>query len=210
MVEDWGTVDVQLSGDGVTDGAAKVTAIKLEDCIPAAQAVSSHGAIHMTRTVYRAPIHPAGVDVLTVELRETKGKDCDVLLTLKPSTGTKLGERTARIGGRAVIVLPREITDDQELLDWGFCDEASALPGWAKPQGKCDSAFRNIRAGMGGVPIVYRFAVTPGSQASVALGLCESSLGRTRASGLCAVASKERILRRWIQSASGGNISPVC
>ena len=45
--------------------------------------------------------------------------------------------------------------------DWGYCDEAATLPTWAKPEGNCDPAFRNIRAGLGGVPIVYRLAVKP-------------------------------------------------
>ncbi len=174
LIEDWGTVDVKLSGEGITAGAVEVGPIRIEECIPAAQAVCDYGAVHLTRTVYRAPVFPAGVDVLTVSLEETKGIATDVLLTLDPSAGTKLGQRTARIGGRVVLVLPQEIVDDQPLLDWGFCDESTSLPGWAKPQGNCDPAFRNIRAGMGGVPIVYRFGVTAGSSASVVLGLCES------------------------------------
>ncbi|MDH7570194.1 MAG: hypothetical protein QHJ73_11485, partial [Armatimonadota bacterium] len=47
-------------------------------------------------------------------------------------------------------------------------------PGWGRPVGECDPAFRSIRAGMGGVPILYRFTVPPNSAARVALGFCES------------------------------------
>ncbi len=174
LVEDWGVVDMRLSGDGIVDGQAHVERITLAECIPAVQANSDHGAVRMTRTVYRAPVFPAGVDVLTVELSETRGTATDVLLTLIPSVGTQLGRLSARLGGRAVLVLPSEVVDHQPLLDWGFCDEAAALPGWCKPSEKCDPAFRNIRAGMGGVPIIYRFAVAPGGSADVVLGLCES------------------------------------
>ncbi len=133
----------------------------------------------MTCTAYRAPVFPAGLDVLTVQLSETKGTATDVLLTLVPSVGTQLGMRSARIGGRVVLVLPSEVVDHQPLLDWGFCDEAESLPGWGKPNEKCDAAFCNIRAGMGGVPIIYRFAVAPGSSADVVLGLCESHWAET-------------------------------
>ena len=128
----------------------------------------------MIRTAFRAPTFPAGVDVLTVELSETKGQAANVVLTLVPSAGTQRGIRSAKIGGRVVLVLPVDVVNNQPLLDWGFCDEAQALPGWAKPDQECDAAFRNIRAGIGGVPISYRFAVAPGSAADVILGFCES------------------------------------
>ena len=128
----------------------------------------------MSRTMFRAPIFPAGVDVLRVQLQELQGQPLDVVLALETSTGTQLGQRIARIGGRTVLVLPREVVDAQPQLDWGYSDEAVSLPGWGKPQVECDAAFRNIRAGMNGVPIAYRFAVPAGSSATVVLGLCES------------------------------------
>jgi len=174
LIEDWGTVDVRLSGEGIVAGESQVSAVKLDEVIPAVQAVSNHGAVEMNRTMYRAPIFPAGVDVLRVQLKELQGKPLDAVLALDASAGTQLGQRTARIGGRTVLVLPREVIDKQALLDWGYSDEAVSLPGWARPAQECDAAFRNIRAGMGGVPIVYRFSVPASSQATVVLGLCES------------------------------------
>lgn len=174
LVEDWGTVDVRLSGEGVVVGESQVSSVKLEEVVPAVRVVSQLGAVEMTRTMYRAPIFPGGVDVLRVQLKELQGKPLEAVLTLDASTGTQLGQRTARIGGRTVLVLPREVSGTQALLDWGFSDEAVSLPGWARPAKECDAAFRNIRAGMGGVPIVYRFTVPAGSQATVILGLCES------------------------------------
>ncbi len=60
------------------------------------------------------------------------------------------------------------------MRDWGWADDAVALPGWARPAVECDPAFRNIRAGMGGVPIHYHFKVAPEARVKVALGFCES------------------------------------
>ena len=47
-------------------------------------------------------------------------------------------------------------------------------PGGPTPAVECDPAFRNIRAGIGGVPILYRFKVDPKAKANVVLGFCES------------------------------------
>jgi hypothetical protein len=199
LIEDWGTVDVQLSGEGIAEGTVELRAVQLNERIPAAQAVSDHGAVRLTRTAYRAPIFPAGVDVLTVEVADLQDSPRDVLLTLKPSAGSKTGARSVRIGGRVVVLLPHDVADNAELREWGFCDEASALPGWAKPQGNCDAAFRNIRAGMGGVPIVYRFSVTPGSQSNVMLGICESHWAEPG----------QRPLRCQVEGADSQTIDPV-
>jgi len=62
----------------------------------------------------------------------------------------------------------------REEKEWGHTGGSAALPGWARPNRECDPAFKNISAGMGGVPIVYRFAVPPGAERTVVLGLCES------------------------------------
>ncbi len=101
LQEDWGTLDVQLIGDGLSSGTATVRAIQLDDVIPAAQISSDHGPVQMIRTVYRAPIHPAGVDVLLLELAETANAARDVTVRLKPSVGMKQGERV----GASVDVL---------------------------------------------------------------------------------------------------------
>jgi hypothetical protein len=174
LVEDWGTVTVRLSGEGIVATPTKVEAIKLDDVIPAARAVSALGAANLILTAFRAPAFPAGVDVLTVRVEEAKGKPAEVVLAVDVAPSAQTGIRTVRIGGRTVLTLPSEAPQQRELLDWGYCDEAVSMPGWAKPEGKCDPVFRNIRAGMGGVPIVYRFTVKAGSEANVVLGICES------------------------------------
>ena len=174
LLEDWGALGVRLSGAGVTDSAWQVQAVKLDGFVPAAQAVANRGCVKATLTAYRAPVHPAGVDVLAVRVEETQGKPARATVTLDLPAKARIGARTVRLGNRIVAALPDEAPREQEALDWGCCDESSAIAGWAKPQGKCDPAFRNIRAGMGGEPIRYRFTVRLGEEMDVVLGFCES------------------------------------
>ena len=178
LVEDWGTLGVKLTGQGVADGPITVEAIKLDGLIPAARATSVRGAVRLVTTAYRAPVHPAGLDVLSVRVEEAKGQPANVTVSLAVPAKAKLGLRTVRLGARSVITLSDEVLAEQETRDWGSCDESVAMAGWAKPAVKCDPAFRNIRAGMGGVPIQYRFKVAPRSAATVALGFCESHWDR--------------------------------
>ncbi|MCU0979364.1 MAG: hypothetical protein MUF25_09385 [Pirellulaceae bacterium] len=174
LVEDWGSVGVTLSGKGVADGPTTLQAVKLDEVVPAAQATAACGAVCLIRTAFRAPAFPSGVDVLTVRVEEARGQPAELMLGLDLPANAVIGQRTVRLGGRVVLTLPAESLANRPLRDWGYCDEATSLPGWAKPAVECDPAFRNIRAGMGGVPIVYRFAVSPKSEATVVLGLCES------------------------------------
>ncbi|NLX98067.1 MAG: hypothetical protein GXY83_18040 [Rhodopirellula sp.] len=179
LVEDWGTLTVRLSGDGVADGPTTVEAVKLDDVIPAARASAARGAVKLISTAFRSPTFPGGVDVLTVRVEEVKSRPAEVTVGLDIAPSAHIGMRTVRIGGRTILTLPAEAVQQQELLEWGYCDEAVSLPGWAKPQGKCDPAFKNIRAGMGGVPIAYRFPIAAGGDAHVVLGLCESHWGES-------------------------------
>jgi hypothetical protein len=174
LVEDWGTVGVRLSGEGLEDGPVSVASLKLDDVIPAARAASPRGPVTVSWTAYRAPAYPAGVDVLAISLEETKNRPVELTLALDVPEGVEVGTRTARLGNRTVLVLPDEVLKEQPLREWGYADEALSLAGWGKPDVECDPAFRNIRAGMGGVPIVYRFAVKRKSAATVVLGFCES------------------------------------
>jgi len=75
--------------------------------------------------------------------------------------------------------LPAEGRSTQAMLEWGWNDDAVALPGWAKPAVKCDPAFANIRAGMNGVPIQYRFPMDSPGDKKVVLGFCESHWSTT-------------------------------
>jgi hypothetical protein len=178
LVEDWATVGVKLSGEGVVDGPVEVKAVKLEGIVPAAQAVSARGAVRLLWTAYRAPAFPSGVDVLSVRVEAAQGKAANVTVALDVPPAAQVGLRTVKLGPRTVLTLPTETLEGQIEREWGYCDEATSLPGGAKPEGTCDPACRNIRAGMGGVSIRYRFAVKPKSAAGVALGFCESHWDR--------------------------------
>ena len=174
LVEDWGAVGVTLSGEGIVEGPTTLQAVQLEDLVPAAQAAANRGAVRLIRTAFRAPAFPSGVDVLTVRIEEIRGQPASVALGLDLPANAVIGLRTVRLGNRLVLTLPPESLVNRPQREWGYCDDATSLPGWAKPAVECDPAFRNIRAGLGGVPIVYRFAVAPQSQSTAVLGLCES------------------------------------
>ena len=179
LVEDWGVLSVMVSGVGLPPTApATVRGVKLDGQIPAAQAQSQQGSIALTVTAFRAPVWPAGLDVLTVRLAETGGQDIPVQLSLALPDTTRLGSRTVSLAGRPVVSLPAGFTVSQSMHEWGWSDDAVALPGWAKPAVECDPAFRNIRAGIGGVPILYRFKVESKDKVDVVLGFCESHWGQ--------------------------------
>jgi hypothetical protein len=175
LVEDWGSITVNVAGAGLPTAApATVQAIKLDGVIPAAQAQCRYGTVALTLTAFRAPIWPAGLDVLTVRVAETAGQETPLQLSLALPGTVHVGLKTVTLGGRAVLGLPAGIKASQVMREWGWADDAVALPGWAKPAVDCDPAFQNVRAGMGGVPITYHFKVDPKSKVKVVLGFCES------------------------------------
>lgn len=175
LVEDWGTIEIKLAGEGLTPAdPPQVRPVKLDGVVPAAQALSRHGTLALTLTAYRAPIFPAGVDVLTVRIEQTADRQQQCHLALSLPDNVRIGATSVAHGGRMVVALPPNARFAQAMRDWGWADDAVPLPGWAKPVGSCDPAFANIRAGLGGVPIHYRFPVTPGSTTAVVLGFCES------------------------------------
>jgi hypothetical protein len=175
LVEDWGAIGIRLTGEGLPEAqAVAVKAVKLGNQIPAAEARQQQGPIHSTTTAFRAPVWPGGLDVLGLVLEETSGREvtCKLALDLPPTV--RVGAKTVVQGGRVVVGLPAAAQVSQETRDWGYFDDAVSLPGWARPEAACDPGFRNIRAGMGGVPIEYRFKVEPKTGGNVALGFCES------------------------------------
>ena len=174
LVADWGTLGVKLTGPGVKDATPVVKAIKLDGVIPAARAVAKRGAVSLTLTAYRSPVWPSGLDVLTACVEETQGRPAKVTLALDLPAKVRVGLNTVKLGSRVVVALPSRESTGVAPREWGYWDEGSALPGWAKPQGVCDPSFRNIRAGMGGVALVYRFSVPRKSAVNVVLGFCES------------------------------------
>lgn len=175
LVEDWGSLAFGLSGEGIpAEGSGSIQRVVLDGIIPAAQARIQRGHLVLTLTAFRAPAWPSGFDVLTVRIEETSGRRCRATLAVDLPDGSIVGRQSVRIGGRTVLSLLEPPTVKQKKRDWGYDDEAQSLPGWGTPEVECDPAFRNIRAGLGGVPILYRFAVEKGSSAQVVLGLMES------------------------------------
>jgi hypothetical protein len=130
--------------------------------------------VTLTQTAYRAPIWPSGVDVLEAELANTGEEPTQVQLELVVPETMEVGESTGSIEGRPCLTSPTNLQPTREEREWGCVGGVKAMPGWAKPEGPCDPAFANISAGMGGVPITYRFAVPPGAKRTVVLGFCES------------------------------------
>ncbi|MCX7046845.1 MAG: hypothetical protein NTX50_15325 [Candidatus Sumerlaeota bacterium] len=175
LIEDWGNLGLKINGESAgAKGDVGAGAFKVDETIPGARAVFQRGPIAVTWTAFRAPAHPAGLDVLTVRVEEILGCATSVTLGLDLPPKSQAGLRTVRLGSRVILTLPRETAQEETQREWGCHDESTPIRGWAKPQGKCDPAFQNIRAGMGGVPIFYRFKVAPKSEANVVLGICES------------------------------------
>lgn len=145
-----------------------------EDPVPTALTTKQAGDIVLEETAYRAPIWPGGVDVLCAELQNTGDASAEASLEVQIPDTVGVGERVGSAGGRPVLALPSGIDPIREERPWGTTGGSSALPGWAKPNKECDPAFKNIRAGMGGVPITYKFHVEAGDRRKVVLGLCES------------------------------------
>lgn len=173
--EDWGVFRIRLSGDRLGEpGAISLAPIRLEGIVPAGEARWTQGAVSATLTAFRAPAFPSGLDVVTVRVAETSGSPARVTLSLDVPENAHVGVQSVALGGRTVIALPAPVNTDAPMREWGYADDAVSMPGWATPNVPCDPAFRNIRAGMNGVPIHYSFAVERGAAYNVVLGLCES------------------------------------
>jgi hypothetical protein len=215
LVEDWGSITVNVTGAGLpTSAPATLQGLKLDGLIPAAQARSQYGGVALTLTAFRGPVWPAGLDVLTVHLAETSGKETPLQLSLTLPEAARLGLKTVTLGGRAVVGLPAGIKVSQVMREWGWADDAVPLPGWAKRAVACDPAFQNIRAGMGGVPLVYHFKVDPKAKAKVVLGFCESFWGQAGQRPLiCQVegAPTQEVdpVERWGQHQPGALVFPA-
>ncbi|MHB8900751.1 MAG: hypothetical protein ACYC6Y_18530 [Thermoguttaceae bacterium] len=171
LVEPWGAVRLRI----VNPENARVAEQRAESApMPMAVTRLQAGPIVLTESAYRAPVWPSGVDVLEAAVTNAGEAAAKVELELVVPEGMQIGESTGAIEGTPSLVLPAGLAPIRQERDWGCTDAVSALPGWAKPSAPCDPAFRSISAGMGGVPIRYRFHVEPGSKRTVVLGFCES------------------------------------
>jgi hypothetical protein len=174
LVDDWGAFGIRFSGDSVVARSPAVSSVQLDGLVPAARAVWDLGSAAATVTAFRAPVWPAGLNVYSVQVQEKAAREANLVLTLDIPENVRPGARTLSAGGRTVVTLPGAPQMDAVSRDWGWHDDAVPMAGWARPAKECDPAFKNIRAGMGGVPINYRFKVEPRSSHNVVLGFCES------------------------------------
>ena len=171
LVEPWGAVRLEImepQGARVTDHRAEQAPMTMAvTCVEA-------GPVTMTQSAYRAPIWPSGVDVLEAVIANTGEAPAKVQLEVAVPEEMDFGEWIGGMKGQPSLALPAGLQPVREERPWGCTGGVQALPGWARPNLECDPAFRNISAGMGGVPITYRFAVEPGAKRTVMLGFCES------------------------------------
>ena len=175
LFEDWGSLSFHLEGEALGEAREMtVSSVALDDVIPAAKIAWQHGTVTASAVAYRAAVWPAGIDFVMVRLEETGGGRTRGSLVVSLPEGARITEQSVFTGSRRILVFPERSRVAQEMRPWGYLDEAQSLPGWAKPKSGFDPAFANIRAGMGGVSILYRFAVPPRRESNVVLGFCES------------------------------------
>jgi len=171
LIEPWGSVGLRI----VEPKGAKVAEQRAEEApMPVAVTRTKAGPVALTQSAYRAPVWPSGVDVLEAELVNMGSEPAQTALELVVPETMQIGETTGTVQGQPALLLPDNLEAIREAREWGYVDGVSALPGWARPSAPCDPAYKNISAGMGGVPIRYRFRVAPGSKRTVMLGFCES------------------------------------
>ena len=171
LVEPWGVIRLDL----VEPRGATIVEHRAEcRLFPAVVTVSVAGPIRVARTAYRAPIWPAGVDVIEAAVTNTSDTPARARLELATPERMELGEMLGVIAGKASLALPAGIATGRERRPWGCATATPPRPHWARPGTRCDPAFGSIRAGLGGIPIRYEVALEPGASRTVALGFCES------------------------------------
>jgi len=198
--EDWGVVGLEIEQpEGVPAIAQRSLPSPVPSMMKNVTTDTAVGPVLLTSSAYRAPIWPNGVDVLTATIENAADREVRARLRVILPESVSLGERVAVLGGRAVLALPKEPSPLRRERSWGGLGGDVPMPGWGHPEIECDPAFRNIRAGMGGVPIVYRFAVPPGAKRTVVLGLCESHH----------VQAGERPLLLYVEGAPRAEVDPI-
>lgn len=169
--EPWGAFGLILSEP---QGAGAAEQHYETSPIPVVRTIMTSGTVTLAQTAFRAPIYPGGVDVLLACASNTGAQPAEVKIALTMPDGMNMGTRVGVANNQQVLGLPLNLELTGKERAWGCAGGAVAMSGWAAPQGECDAAFKNISAGLGGIPIVYHFSVPKGEQRTVALGFCES------------------------------------
>lgn len=170
LIESWGTVALRM----VAPEGGTTQQTKQDEPMPAAMTASRAGSLEFRQVAYRAPIWPEGADVIEAAAQNHGAKPAEAVIELAVPAKMSVGETVGMIEGRPSLALPFGLRHAREEREWGCAGGVTPLRGWAKPDRACDPAFKNIAAGMGGVPIRYRFATAPGAAKTVVLGFCET------------------------------------
>lgn len=175
LQETWGSVRLALAAGSGTAEAAVTSFRRASSVAPVVVTESTADGVTLAVSAFRGPAFPQGFDVLDAEVRNGTPSHARVELRLRLPEGTAATEGVVRVGGRAIIALA---TPPPVLRATGCTTAAEAMPGWGRPSVPCHAAFRNIRAGMGGIPIAYQFLMDrQGEARTVVLGFCESHWG---------------------------------
>lgn len=170
VLEPWGAVTLRL----VSPDGAKLEQRQQDNPMPAAVTVATAGSVKLSQTAYRAPIWPAGCDVVQATIENCSDQSAETQIELAVPPKMAIGETVGVIDGRPSLALPTTLQATRQRRDWGCMGGITPLRGWAKPDRPCDPAFKNISAGLGGVPIKYQFRVQAGAAKTLVLGFCES------------------------------------
>ncbi len=195
LVEPWGSVSLRLLGPA----GAIIEQRRQDEPMPCAITLSDAGQVRLTQTAYRAPIWPEGCDVIEAAVENRGDQPVEAQLELALPEKMLIGETLGMIGGRPSLALPRALCSAREERDWGFMGGATALRGWGKPSKPCDPTFKNIAAGLGGVPIKYKFSTDVGGTMTVVLGFCESHHEMTN----------QRVMLATVEGAPPLSIDPI-
>ncbi|MBN2450998.1 MAG: hypothetical protein JXR77_11450 [Lentisphaeria bacterium] len=207
----WGSVGILLTTAAAPEGLPVSHCSRSADLSPTVLTVTDAAPIRLEVQAYRAPIWPAGVNVLDASVRNGGERRATACLALRTNAAVKGNETGLLLGSRAVVALP---PPPPVVKASGCLTAAEAMPGWGHPDRPCDASFRSIRAGMGGIPITYRFAVAPSSSWLVALGFCESHWAEAgkRPFRIRVEGAPERVLdpvAEWGQHVPGCTQSPA-
>jgi len=195
--EDWGTMEVALIAPSTPEVTAQEYTV---DPGPRVATTVRSASVVMTKTAYRSPIWRHGIDVLSVRLANPDPTEATPRVRVSSPGNVEWSESAGVAGGRTVVALPLDLQPlPRPERSWGWIGGSVAMRDWATPSGEGDPAFKNIKAGLGGVPIIYRFAVPPGAERRIVVGICESFYGDP----------KQRPLRLRVEGARQFDVSPL-
>jgi len=158
--------------EGAARGPAAVSAgMKESVAAPVAATTFSLPPVVARIEVVRAPAWPRSWDLVDVVIDNSGDSAAGCVVILEAPEGFVARPGRIQQGAFTAVALA---PPPSRLACSACLTNATAMPGWARPAVACDPGYRNIRAGMGGIPIRYRVRVEPRGKRRVVLGFCES------------------------------------